>query len=63
MAVIIQMRRDTSANWASANPTLAQGEPGYVTDTGILKIGDGVTDWNSLSAYEPPAVASMRWSV
>ena len=25
----IKVRRDTSSDWASADPVLAQGEPGY----------------------------------
>lgn len=52
MSVTIQFRRDTSANWTSENPTLAQGELGLVTDTGLYKIGDGSTAWNSLSYSE-----------
>jgi hypothetical protein len=48
MADKIQIRRDTAANWTSANPTLAQGELGYETDTDKLKVGDGSTAWTSL---------------
>ena len=48
MAVQIQIRRGTAANWTSANPTLAEGELGYETDTGKLKAGDGSTSWTSL---------------
>jgi hypothetical protein len=48
MATQIQLRRDTAANWTSTNPTMAQGEAGYETDTGKLKVGDGTTAWNSL---------------
>ena len=48
MADIIQIRRDTAANWTSANPTLAQGELGVETDTSKIKIGDGSTSWSSL---------------
>lgn len=44
----IKMRRGTAAAWIAANPTLADGEPGYEKDTGFMKIGDGVTAWNSL---------------
>jgi len=33
MAVQIQLRRDSAADWASANPVLALGEPGVETDT------------------------------
>jgi hypothetical protein len=44
----IQFLRGTAAAWTSANPTLAAGKPGFETDTGQLKIGDGSTAWNSL---------------
>ena len=43
MANKIQIRRDTASNWTSSNPTLSQGEQGYETDTGKLKIGNGST--------------------
>jgi hypothetical protein len=46
--VTIQLRRSTAASAATSNPTLAAGEPGFETDTGKLKIGDGTADWNSL---------------
>jgi len=49
MADKIQFRRDTSVNWASVNPILAQGELGLELDTTKYKIGDGTTAWNSLS--------------
>ncbi len=49
MAVQIQFRRDTTANWASANSVLAAGEMGINTTTNQFKIGDGTTAWNSLS--------------
>ena len=48
MAVQIQIRRDTAADWTSANPILAQGELGLEIDTARFKIGDGVLAWNSL---------------
>jgi hypothetical protein len=49
MAVQIQLRNDTSTNWTSYNPTLAQGELGIETDTQKYKLGDGATAWTSLS--------------
>ena len=49
MAVRFQLRRDTAANWASANSVLALGEPGVETDTLKVKVGDGSTAWNSLA--------------
>lgn len=48
MATQIQLRRDTAADWTSNNPTLAAGEVGWESDTGLLKIGDGSTAWTSL---------------
>lgn len=48
MATQIQLRRGTASAWTSANPTLAEGEAGYETDTRKVKIGDGSTVWNSL---------------
>jgi len=51
MADIIQIRRDTAANFTSVDPTLAQGEMGYELDTGKLKFGDGSTAWTSLGYF------------
>ena len=51
MAVRIQLRRDTSTNWTTGNPTLANGELGVETDTGFLKVGDGTTAWNGLAYF------------
>lgn len=51
MAVQIQVRRGTAADWTAANPTLLEGEPGLETDTGLLKYGDGVTAWNELPYF------------
>jgi hypothetical protein len=49
MAVQIQLRRGTAAQWTSANPVLASGEVGIETDTNKQKFGDGTTAWNSLA--------------
>jgi len=47
----IQIRRDSAADWTSANPTLAEGELGIELDTSKIKIGDGSTAWASLAYY------------
>jgi hypothetical protein len=47
----MQQRRDTAANWASNNPTLAAGEVGIDTTNNLLKVGDGSTAWASLAAW------------
>lgn len=47
----IKLRRDTSANFTSANPVLGIGEPAYETDTKKLKIGDGTTAYTQLEYF------------
>jgi hypothetical protein len=48
MAVQIQLRNDTSTNWQTINPVLAQGEVGLERDTRKFKIGNGIDNWNDL---------------
>jgi hypothetical protein len=51
MAVIperIQLARGTAAAWTASNPVLLAGEAGWESDTGQMKVGDGVTYWTSL---------------
>lgn len=48
MAVKIQIRRGTAAQWTESNPLLAQGELGAELDTGKFKMGNGEDSWNSL---------------
>lgn len=52
MTTLIQFRRGTALDWTTANPVLAEGELGVVTNTGRYKIGNGVDDWNTLTAAE-----------
>ncbi len=51
MADIIQLRRDTAANWTTVNPILAQGEAGLETDTQKIKVGNGSSTWTALSYW------------
>lgn len=48
MAVQLQLRNDTAANWTAENPTLAEGEIGIETDTNKIKIGTGLAAWTAL---------------
>lgn len=48
MAIQIQLRRGTAAEWTSANPILAQGEFGYESDTTKFKVGNGTASWTAL---------------
>lgn len=52
MAVIIQLRGGTAAQWTASNPVLAERELVVETDTKKIKIGDGVTAYSSLP-YNP----------
>ena len=55
----LAVRRDTAANWTSADPILAQGEFGFETDTNLLKVGDGVSAWSTIGYYDPnPALGT-----
>lgn len=51
MALKIQLRRGTAAEWTSANPVLMQGEMGVESDTLKVKIGNGSTAWTSLQYF------------
>jgi hypothetical protein len=51
MAVRIQLRRDTAANWTSNNPVLRQGEIGIETDTYQMKVGNGTSTWTQITQY------------
>ncbi len=48
MAVRIQVRNGTAAEWVAKNPILMEGELALESDTRKFKMGDGVTAWNSL---------------
>ena len=48
MAIKVQFRRGTAAQWTSANPLLAEGELGLELDTGKFKVGNGTQNWNAL---------------
>ena len=50
--VKMAQRRDTAANWTSANPTLLAGEIGIESDTNKIKLGTGSASWTALG-YTP----------
>lgn len=52
---LVQDRRGDAATWLSVNPVLELAEPGYETDTGLRKTGNGVDTWNLLP-YDPPSL-------
>ena len=52
MAIPIQFRKGTAAEWADADPVLFEGELGLLLsddpDTQLMKMGDGVLKWSEL---------------
>lgn len=62
-------RRRTAASWTSLNEVLYKGEIGVETDTGRIKIGDGVSAWNdllyaSIGLFDPSGIAdgdTLSW--
>lgn len=59
MAIQIQLRGGTAAEWTAANPILADREIGVERITNLYKIGDGVTPWNSLGYYTLAPILSF----
>jgi hypothetical protein len=68
MAVTIQIRGDTAAAWTAANPVLADRELALERDTGLLKLGNGITAWNALPYFsggdvDPAAFTALQGEV
>jgi hypothetical protein len=57
---LLQLRRGTAAQWTTANPVLAPGEPGHETDTNKQKVGDGSTAWISLPYTTSDATGTVE---
>lgn len=49
MAVQIQLRRGSAAEWSTVNPVIGQGEFVIELDTGRFKLGNGINRWNELN--------------
>jgi hypothetical protein len=48
LIVTLRIKSAIANNWNARNPILALGEFGLETNTHLLKIGDGVRDWEHL---------------
>jgi hypothetical protein len=59
IVVPIQTRRGTSAQWVAENPVLLNGECALVTDANYIVVGNGVDDFNTLSADQKNIYASL----
>jgi hypothetical protein len=61
----MRQRRGTVSQWESANPVLDEGEIGIATGSGVpplIKVGDGVTAWNSLTKIMLPEIETGQFS-
>jgi len=47
-SVRFELRRNTYIGWLNSTTVLLSGEPGVESDTGQMKIGDGVNLWSNL---------------
>jgi len=57
---VIKHRRDTAANWTTANPQLAAGELGFETDTLKFKIGNGSSLWAALPYQSAQGIQGIQ---
>ena len=57
--VQIRFREDTAENFTLANPVLASSEPARELDTGLFKLGDGVTPWRDLPYVNKNAMEDL----
>ncbi len=53
---IIILAKNTAAGWSAANPIGPMGAQMLETDTGKIKIGDGITAWADLIYNTDPAL-------
>lgn len=60
--VTLQIRHDLAENWVIRNPVIAQGEYALETDTFLIKIGDGVRDWEHLPYLNKLDASYFKWN-
>jgi hypothetical protein len=48
-----------AADWVATDPLLDEGEVGTEIDTGIMKVGDGVTRYSLLPAQFPTVIMTQ----
>lgn len=57
---LIPTRSETAANWAASTVILANGEVVIETDTGIVKVGDGVRTYPYLPVYDVQQTSAQK---
>ncbi len=51
LKVVQLLNKATEAQWTATNPVLMDGMMCYASDTGVIKIGDGVKKWSETPIY------------
>jgi len=51
--VSIGWKKGSATDWSSANPVLANGVVGFDYTNNEIRVGDGITAWNSLTVFDP----------
>ena len=51
MKVVQLLNRATESQWATTDPVLMAGMMCYATDSGVVKIGDGVKKWSETPVF------------
>lgn len=51
LKVVQLLNKATEAQWTATDPVLMDGMMCYASDTGVIKIGNGVTKWSETPTY------------
>lgn len=54
---------DDADSWMSGNPVLMRDLIGLESDTGKMKVGDGVTEWSELEYVSGGGIDSENWTL
>jgi hypothetical protein len=57
---LFQLRRGLSSLWKTKDTILSEGEMGFETDTGQIRIGDGSSGWTKLPVFVPAKHSSNK---
>lgn len=61
--VVMKIKHGSAADWATKNPILAAGELGAEINTGLIKLGDGVHNYNDLNYINAPTSTGLKRAI
>lgn len=59
---LVPTRSTTASTWASSAAILTKGEVGIESDTGVVKVGDGILTWAHLPVYDNQTTSAVESS-